>query len=193
MARLYTRTGDNGTTTLVGGIKINKSHPRLEAYGTIDELNSHLGLLLATMRQQSEHEERFHHDETIIERVQATLFNIGTYMATDIERTPIHPSANLNEEEIKTIEGEIDKAVTSTPENHCFVLPGGTIAAAQAHVCRTICRRAERRMVELADSTTIDYIYIRYVNRLSDYLYALARKLNFIENMEEKKWENPCE
>lgn len=192
MAKLYTRTGDKGFTTLVGGVKISKSHPRIEAYGTIDELNSHLGLLVAMMRQQGDHEEKCRYDAMVVERVQAILFNIGTYLATDVSQTPIYPSACLDEKEIGIIEREIDIAVAATPENHCFVLPGGSTIAAQAHVCRSVCRRAERRMIELADIVEIDFIYIRYINRLSDYLYALARKLNFIGNITEKKWENPC-
>lgn len=190
MSKLYTRTGDKGMTTLVGGIKISKSHARIEAYGTIDELNSQLGLLVAMMRQSRSHNEEA--DAIFIERVQSVLFNIGTYLATDISCTPIYPSARLNEEEITIIEGEIDNVVAAAPESHCFLLPGGSMSAAQAHVCRSVCRRAERRMVEMAEQVEMDYIYIRYVNRLSDYLYALAKKLNFIENVEEKKWENAC-
>lgn len=192
MTKLYTRTGDKGTTTLVGGIKISKSHPRIEAYGTIDELNSHLGLLVAMMRQEGENEGKCRYDAMVVERVQAILFNIGTYLATDTTQTPIYPSACLDEQEIGILEREIDIAVAATPENHSFVLPGGSTIAAQAHVCRSVCRRAERRMIELADIVEIDYLYIRYINRLSDYLYALARKLNFIGNITEKKWGNPC-
>lgn len=189
MTKLYTRTGDRGTTTLVGGIKIGKSHLRIEAYGTIDELNSHLGLLVALMRQ---YVSSYSDDAMFLERVQSVLFNVGTYLATDTTQTPIYPSAQLNEAEITVIEREIDQVVAATPESHCFLLPGGSVSASQAHVCRSVCRRAERRMVELAEQTEIDYKYIKYVNRLSDYLYALARKLNFIEHIDEKKWENAC-
>lgn len=192
MPKLYTRTGDNGTTSLVGGVRISKSHIRIEAYGTIDELNSQLGLLVAMMRQPGECQEKCRYDAMVVERVQSLLFNIGTYLATDVSQTPICPSACLDEKEIGIIEGEIDLAVSSTPENHCFVLPGGSVTAAQAHVCRSVCRRAERRMIELAETTEIDPLYVKYVNRLSDYLYALSRKLNFIEHIDEKKWENPC-
>jgi len=192
MTKLYTRTGDKGTTTLVGGVKISKSHPRIEAYGTIDELNSHLGLLVAMMSQQGESEEQCRYDAMVVERVQALLFNVGTYLATDVTQTPVYSSACLDAREIDIIEREIDLAVAATPENHCFVLPGGSLLAAQAHVCRSICRRAERRMIELAQIVELDYLYIRYINRLSDYLYALARKLNFIGNITEKKWGNPC-
>lgn len=189
MTKLYTRTGDKGTTTLVGGIKISKSHPRIEAYGTIDELNSHIGLLVALMRRDISTD---NDDAVFLERVQSVLFNVGTYLATDITQTPIYPSAQLNEAEIAIVEREIDRVVAATPENHCFVLPGGSVVASQAHVCRSVCRRAERRMVEFSEATPIDYLYVRYVNRLSDYLYALARKLNFIEHIDEKKWENAC-
>lgn len=192
MTKLYTRTGDKGSTTLVGGIKISKSHARIEAYGTIDELNSHIGMLVAMMRCNEKYAVDYSDYAMYLERIQALLFNIGTYLATDTSQTPIYPSAKLNEEEVALLESNIDKVVAATPENHCFVLPGGSIIAAQAHICRTVCRRAERRMVELAETVDILNIYIRYINRLSDYLYAVARKLNFIEHIDEKKWENPC-
>lgn len=185
ITRVYTKTGDGGTTSLVGGIRISKASARLEAYGTVDELSSHLGLLAATVGDG--------HERDVIERAQQTLFNVCSYLATDTTQTPVYASAKINPEETAFLEKEIDAIMGELPEKQGFVLPGGTVAAAQAHVCRAVCRRAERRMVALNEQVELDGDYMRYVNRLSDYLFVLAKKLNFVAGVTEKLWRKCCE
>lgn len=198
ITKVYTRTGDKGTTSLVGGIRIGKADIRLEAYGTVDELNSHLGLLAAHLSAgdknlpDSDKNHPDSDDRRTIEQIQSILFNIGTHLATDLSQTPLYPSARLPEDAITRLENEIDRALAMLPEAQGFVLPGGTIAAAQAHICRTVCRRAERRVVALAAEAEVGPEIQTYLNRLSDYLFVLAKKLNFMAGECEKIWHNPC-
>ncbi|MBQ7869980.1 MAG: cob(I)yrinic acid a,c-diamide adenosyltransferase [Prevotella sp.] len=191
ITKVYTRTGDKGTTSLVGGIRIGKADIRLEAYGTVDELNSHLGLLAAHLPAGDKNLPDGD-DRRTIEQIQSILFNIGTHLATDLSQTPLYPSARLPEDAITRLEDEIDHALAMLPEAQGFVLPGGTIAAAQAHICRTVCRRAERRVVALAAEAEVGPEIQTYLNRLSDYLFVLAKKLNFMAGESEKIWHNPC-
>lgn len=191
ITKVYTRTGDKGTTSLVGGIRIGKADIRLEAYGTVDELNSHLGLLAAHLPAGDKNLPDGD-DHRTIEQIQSILFNIGTHLATDLSRTPLYPSARLPEDAITRLEEEIDRTLAMLPEAQGFVLPGGTIAAAQAHICRTVCRRAERRVVALAAEAEVGPEIQTYLNRLSDYLFVLAKKLNFMAGESEKIWHNPC-
>ena len=200
LTRIYTRTGDKGMTSLVGGQRTSKASARLEAYGTMDELSSHLGLLAAYLSKEND---CIHINETL-ERIQCNIFNICTFLATDTGNTPIYPSARLAEAEVTKIEQQIDEVNESLPSLNSFVLPGGSIAAAECHVCRTVCRRAERRIITLyaeafpesEDNENEAHrqatIMLRYVNRLSDYLFVLSRKLNIIRNIEEKMWQNTC-
>ncbi len=192
ITKVYTKTGDNGTTSLVGGIRIGKADIRLEAYGTVDELNSHLGLLAALL-PADDNNLPDSDDRRTIEQIQSILFNVGTHLATDLSQTPLYPSARLPEGATKQLEEEIDRTLSLLPEAQGFVLPGGTPAAAQAHVCRTVCRRAERRVVALAAEAEVGLEIKTYLNRLSDYLFVLAKKLNFIAGESEKMWHNPCE
>lgn len=184
ITKVYTRTGDNGTTSLVGGIRIRKSDARLEAYGTVDELSANLGLLAAML---SEGEER-----SLIIRTQNNLFNVGTHLATDQSQTPLYPSAHLPEGETELLEQAIDQMNARLPEAQGFILPGGCQAAAQAHVCRTVCRRAERRIAALAETATISDEIQQYINRLSDFLFVLAKIINFNTGQEEILWKNAC-
>lgn len=186
ITKVYTKTGDKGTTSLVGGVRIKKSEMRLEAYGTVDELNASIGLLLAMMPGEGS-------DKAFLERVQCNLFNVGTHLATDQSCTPLYASAKLNAAEIELAEKEIDAALAGLPAADGFILPGGTPEAAQAHVCRTVCRRAERRVVALMEEAVVSPEIQQYMNRLSDYFYILAKKLNFIAGKSEKKWHNSCE
>jgi len=199
LTKIYTRTGDSGTTSLVGGERTPKDSPRIEAYGTIDELSSHLGLLNAFIKK----EPILNNDSDAIaiceriERIQNNLFNISTYLATDTATTPVYPSAEFNSSEIIALENDIDTYNQQLPTLDSFILPGGSIPAAQCHVCRTVCRRAERRIVTLISTlptktTVFNPDIVRYVNRISDYLFVLARKLNFLCNSEEKIWKNSC-
>ena len=184
ITKVYTRTGDNGTTSLVGGIRIRKSDARLEAYGTVDELSANLGLLAAML---PEGEER-----SLIIRTQSNLFNVGTHLATDQSQTPLYPSAHLPEGETELLEQAIDQMNARLPEAQGFILPGGCQAAAQAHVCRTVCRRAERRIAALAETATISDEIQQYINRLSDFLFVLAKIINFNTGQEEILWKNAC-
>lgn len=184
ITKVYTRTGDNGTTSLVGGIRIRKSDARLEAYGTVDELSANLGLLAAMLPKGEE--------RCLIIRTQNNLFNVGTHLATDQSKTPLYPSAHLPEGETELLEQAIDQMNARLPEAQGFILPGGCQAAAQAHVCRTVCRRAERRIAALAETATISDEIQQYINRLSDFLFVLAKIINFNTGQEEILWKNAC-
>ena len=182
--KVYTRTGDDGTTSLIGGVRVKKTNSRIEAYGTVDELSSQLGLLVSFMKDGD--------DKNLILRVQRNLFTVCSYLATDKTKTPLAPSYTLAPAEVRVLEEEIKAINTSVPQQNSFILPGGSHEAAIAHVCRTVCRRAERRIFFLAESTKIDPEVLQYMNRLSDYLFVLARKLNFIDGVREKTWDNSC-
>ena len=184
ITRVYTRTGDKGTTSLVGGVKISKSDVRIEAYGTVDELSAHLGLLAALLPEGD--------DRQNVIRVQNNLFNVCTHLATDQSQTPLYPSAHLADGETAFLESEIDRMMKLLPERQGFVLPGGTQVAAQAHVARTVCRRAERRIAALAEVAKVGVEMQQYVNRLSDYLFVLAKIINFNSGQAEIIWQNAC-
>ncbi len=185
ITKVYTRGGDGGQTSLVGGERVSKACARLEAYGTVDELSAHLGLLAALLPDGD--------DKATIQRIQNTLFNVCTHLATDQATTPLPPSARLPKGETQRLERLVDEAVALLPERQGFILSGGTPAAAQAHVCRTVCRRAERRICTLAQEATVSAEVLEYVNRLSDYLFVFAKKLNHLAGQREKTWQNVCE
>ena len=184
ITKVYTRTGDQGETSLVGGVRIKKSNIRLEAYGTVDELSAHLGMLVSMMKTGDERD--------FIIRIQNNLFNVCTHLATDQSQTPLYPSAHLAEGEIASIEQKIDSLMKQLPERQGFILPGGVPAACQAHICRTVCRRAERCIAALAEEAQIAPEMQQYVNRLSDYLFVLAKIINFNEGKSEIVWQNVC-
>lgn len=184
ITRVYTKTGDKGETSIVGGIRVKKSCERLEAYGTVDELSSQLGLL-ASLLPDGE-------DKSLIIRIQTNLFNVCTNLATDQSQTPLYDSAKMVDGEIELLEQEVDRIMKLLPERQGFILPGGCQAAAQAHVCRTVCRRAERRIVALSEVAQISPETLQYVNRLSDYLFVLAKKINFNAGVSEIVWQNVC-
>lgn len=184
ITKVYTRTGDKGMTSLVGGVRIKKSSTRLEAYGTVDELSAHLGLLAAMLPEGQE--------RASVIRIQNNLFNVCTHLATDQSQTPLYPSAHLAEGETEFLEQEVDRMMQLLPERQGFILPGGTQAAAQAHVARTVCRRAERRIAALAETCKVGDDIVRYVNRLSDYLFVLAKIINFNSGQPEIIWQNAC-
>lgn len=184
ITKVYTRTGDRGKTSIIGGIRVSKASERLEAYGTVDELSSHLGLLAAMLPEGD--------DRNIIIRIQNNLFNVCTNLATDQSKTPLYDSAKLADGEIELLEQEVDKMMQLLPERQGFILPGGTQVAAQAHVCRTVCRRAERRIVALSEVAQISPETQQYINRLSDYLFVLAKIINFNAGISEIIWQNVC-
>ena len=178
-SHLYTRTGDSGMTSLVGGQRVPKTHLRLEAYGTVDELNSQLGLLLTYLGDAS--------DRDVLLAVQNQLFVICSELATADEDLKARRSG-VTEDDVRWMETAIDAAEEGQPGWRGFILPGGTRGAAVAHVCRTVCRRAERRIHALAAEAEVNPLLLAYVNRLSDYLFALAKKINLKAGKEENFW-----
>ncbi|MBQ7495185.1 MAG: cob(I)yrinic acid a,c-diamide adenosyltransferase [Bacteroidaceae bacterium] len=184
MSHLYTRTGDTGMTSLVGGQRVPKTHIRLEAYGTVDELNSHLGLLLSYLNENTYATER----DTLL-RVQNLLFSIGSMLATDTRERDVRPGRYITQEDVEDMEHAIDAAEEGLPGWRGFILPGGSPGAAQAHICRTVCRRAERRIHALAAEADVDPLLLAYMNRLSDYLFVLARRINKTEAVEDIIWQ----
>lgn len=180
-SKLYTATGDNGTTSLVGGQRVPKNSTRLEAYGTIDEFSATLGLILSSPSCPPEIKQQ-------LLDIQDMLFNFGGYLATlpDPDTTPA--AWGLTQEHIEALERAIDTLDEKTPKVNAFVLPGGCMEAAYAHLARTVCRRAERRVLDLTAESYVDPALLRYLNRLSDYLFILARYLNFVSGTEEITW-----
>lgn len=187
---IYTKTGDKGMTSLVGGQRVSKTDLRLEAYGTVDELNSQLGLLLTEVGDASDH--------ALLNEVQNHLFVVGGYLATDQSTTQLRAQSVVTPAMIESLEKAVDEIDSSLPKLRAFVLPGGTKGASMAHVCRTVCRRAERRILALnnqlkeRNEAELDANVLSYMNRLSDFLFVLARKMNIIEGQDEIIWKNPC-
>jgi cob(I)alamin adenosyltransferase len=179
--KIYTKTGDTGSTSLIGGTKVPKSHLRIEAYGTVDELNSHIGLcrdLISDMKSR----------ETLLE-VQDRLFTIGSSLACDPVKEPKMRIPDLKETDITLLENEIDRMNESIAPMKFFILPGGHATISQLHVTRCVCRRAERCCVRLeSESLEVAAIIIKYLNRLSDYLFVLARYTGFQMNVAEISW-----
>ena len=167
---IYTKTGDDGSTSLVGGSRVSKDSVRVEAYGTVDELNSHVGLLAEMIRSRQAGQ------YAALKTVQHHLFTIQTLLATEDEALRQQLPA-LPEAEVEALEHHIDEINDHLPKLNRFVIAGGTLAGAQAHVCRTVCRRAERRVVTLAAQAPVEEVILRYLNRLSDYLFVLSRHL----------------
>ena len=178
---LYTRTGDDGTTSLVGGARSKKNSARLEAYGTIDELSSYLGAMASDIRADSELQGQ-------VKEIQNELFNIGAYLATQPAAGAQPECASLTPEKMSRLEGWIDALDEQTPKINAFVLPGGSELASKAHLARVVCRRAERRILDLADEEYVDPQVTAYINRLSDYLFIAARYINFMRGVNEVVW-----
>jgi cob(I)alamin adenosyltransferase len=178
--KIYTKTGDNGKTGLIGGTRVSKYDIRLEAYGTIDELNSNIGFL-ASFELKPETSE-------FLETIQHNLFVIGSYLATDNTKIAINKESVLSENAIFLIENQIDRIQAELPELREFILPGGNSEAGACHIARTIARRAERRIVEMSEVYMIDNQILTYVNRLSDYLFVLSRQLNIEKGVKEILW-----
>ena len=176
--KIYTKTGDDGTTGLFGGARLPKHHIRIEAYGTVDELNSVIGWLM-TLVTDSE-------TLNLLLIIQSRLFTVGSNLASDPGKDMITP--DLVEEDITMVEKSIDSMQAVLPELKHFILPGGSPSVSAAHLARTVCRRAERKCVALAYESTVEAIIILYLNRLSDYFFVLARWLGQQEGVEEIKW-----
>ncbi|MDY5827116.1 MAG: cob(I)yrinic acid a,c-diamide adenosyltransferase [Candidatus Limisoma sp.] len=180
---IYTATGDAGTTSLVGGKRVDKDDIRLEAYGTVDELNAHVGLLDNLHNVPSEMKD-------YIRVIQNKLFNIGAYLAT--ETAPGTPAPGLDAYDVKRIEEQIDFIDSELPPLRNFVLPGGSKISSRAHICRTVARRCERRVVTLSKICPIDKNVLTYLNRLSDYFFVLARFNNIHNQIDEIFWDKDC-
>lgn len=166
--KIYTKTGDRGTTSLIGGTKVFKNNIRIETYGTVDELNSHLGLVADLMPSE--------HQRDILKQVQNRLFVIGSSLACDPDKKTGMHIPDLNEEDISILEKEIDNMNDALPVMKNFILPGGNAAVSSTHIARCVCRRTERLCVNMQQQNIfIEPIIIKYLNRLSDYLFVLAR------------------
>lgn len=185
---VYTRTGDAGQTSLIGGTRVSKTDLRLEAYGTVDELNAQLGLLLTYLTDADKAAADRTADVQLLLGVQSCLFTVGAALATDSTKMAPRPTAIVTPEMVSELEQAIDRIDSQLPPLRLFILPGGGRAAAVAHVCRTVCRRAERRILALAQQAEVAPELLAYVNRLSDYLFVLSRKLNVDEKKEEIIW-----
>ena len=180
---VYTRTGDAGTTSLVGGERAPKNSSRLEAYGTVDELNSHIGLVAAHTSHADVNE--------MLTWIQHRLFDIGSYLACNPDGNFLL-SPGIDDVSVAKLEKMIDDLDSRLPAIKEFVLPGGTVAAAEAHVTRTVCRRAERRILNLAQESRVESIVLRFINRLSDFLFVLARFNNIGNGVDEIFWQKDC-
>jgi cob(I)alamin adenosyltransferase len=179
--RVYTRRGDEGMTSLVGGQRVKKDHPRIECYGTVDELNSFVGLALESVRQHAQLEPL----AKILKRVQHELFNAGSILATPPEE--VHPrQPRVTGVETDQLEQEIDWMNEELPELRSFVLPGGSRVNAEMHICRTVCRRAERLCAAMEGG---DHDTLKYLNRLSDAFFVWSRWVNHRLGIEETLWE----
>ncbi|MDA3844691.1 MAG: cob(I)yrinic acid a,c-diamide adenosyltransferase [Candidatus Kapabacteria bacterium] len=178
--KIYTKTGDKGKTALFGGKRVSKASVRVDSYGTIDELNSHIGLVIA-----HELSEDVRGDLT---KLSSLLFNLGADLATPHDPPPKNPAVRMQEEHITWLEQLIDKYYENLPQETFFTLPGGCVAAANLHIARTICRRAERIITELAATEEINNQAVIFVNRLSDYLFCAAKKVNADSGAKELPW-----
>lgn len=181
--KIYTKGGDKGETSLLGGTRVPKYHDRIEAYGTLDELNSYVGLIRDQQIDQ--------HYKDILFDIQNKLFIAESHLASDKQEN-IKQLPKLNTENITLLEKEIDKMDEEIPPLKSFILPGGHTVVSYCHIARTICRRAERVVIKLGNQHEIDPVIVKYLNRLSDYLFVLARKIAKDFNIEESLW-NPYE
>lgn len=178
--KIYTKTGDKGKTSLIGGTRVPKSHLRIESYGTVDELNSYIGLL----GDQSVNTAR----RSILKEIQDRLFTIGSSLASDPAKSKMK-IPDLLEEDITLLEKEIDKMNEVLPELRAFVLPGGHQSISFGHLARTVCRRAERTVIALQDIDFVAELVVQYLNRLSDYLFTLCRMMHQELDIAETPWQ----
>lgn len=177
--KIYTKTGDKGSTSLLSGKRVPKFNERINAYGTVDELNSHIGLLRSY--DIPEESKRF------LISIQNLLFTIGSNLADDSKDNKFNLPQITNDHIIK-IEKEIDRLDEELAPLSSFILPGGNLTVAQSHICRTVCRRSEREIVTLSESVNVDVLIIQFLNRLSDYFFTLSRSLSHHFNIEQTPW-----
>jgi len=177
--KIYTKTGDKGKTSLIGGTRVPKYHLRIETYGTVDELNSYIGLIRCQDIED--------HHQVILKEIQDRLFTVGASLAADPEKSQMK-IPDLHDSDIDLLEREMDAMNELLPALKHFVLPGGNTVVSYCHLARCVCRRAERLSVALTENSFVDERIIVYLNRLSDYLFVLARKLNMDFKAEESIW-----
>lgn len=179
--KIYTKTGDAGKTSLIGGTKVPKSHLRIETYGTTDELNSYIGLVGDMITDVQ--------SKTVLKEIQDRLFTIGSSLACDPDKEPLMKMPDLKETDVELLEKEIDTMNEVLPPMKFFVLPGGHPAVSTTHVARCVCRRAERLCVNMQEHELfVDPLVIKYINRLSDYLFVLSRYIAHLLGVEEVAW-----
>jgi cob(I)alamin adenosyltransferase len=178
--KIYTRTGDKGNTSLIGGKQVSKAHIRIEAYGIIDELIAHIGMLHDMVEKDSVCE--------FLRDIQGNLMNCAALLASDNENSDVRLS-EITDSEIAKLENAMDEIEASIPPLHSFILPGGNITSSQCHITRTVCRRAERQIVRLAVDHFVPDNIIKYMNRLSDFLFMLARNILREANKQDILWE----
>ncbi len=177
--KIYTKTGDDGFTSLIGGTRVPKYHLRIESYGTVDELNSYIGLIRS--------QEIDGKDNLILKEIQDRLFTIGALLAADPEKSKMK-TPDLHLQDVELLEQEMDRIEAILPPLKHFILPGGSNAISFCHLARCVCRRAERITIELSENSFVDEKVKIYLNRLSDYLFMLARKIGFDQNTAENIW-----
>lgn len=179
--KIYTKTGDLGTTSLIGGTKVPKSHIRIDTYGTVDELNSWIGVVSDYTPDEQ--------IKAVLKEIQDRLFTVGSSLACDPEKEPLMKIPDLKESDIEFLEQQIDQMNTQLPAMKFFVLPGGHLAISQSHVARCVCRRAERCCVNMQEQDIfVEPLVIKYLNRLSDYLFVLSRYLGHKMGVAEIPW-----
>jgi cob(I)alamin adenosyltransferase len=179
--KIYTKTGDLGTTSLIGGTKVSKSNIRIETYGTIDELNSYIGLVSDHCNDE--------HSKIILKEIQDRLFTIGSSLACDPDKEQKLNIPDLKEIDVELLEKEIDSMNEKLPEMKHFILPGGHMSVSTTHIARCVCRRAERWCVNMQDQNIfVEPLIIKYLNRLSDYLFILARYIGHLLQVSEIAW-----
>lgn len=177
--KIYTKKGDTGTTQLIGGTRVSKNHIRIDAYGTMDELNSYIGFTSDFIKDE--------HSKFILKEIQDRIFTIGSSLASDPQKSKMK-IPDLKTEDITLLENEIDKMNETLPDMKSFILPGGTQGNSVCHIARCVCRRGERLVVALSEIEETEPIILQYLNRLSDYLFVLSRKISKDENAEEIPW-----
>lgn len=179
--RIYTKTGDQGLTQLIGGTKVPKSHLRIESYGTVDELNANIGMACDMLEDL--------HGKVMLREVQDRLFTIGSSLACDPEKEPALRIPDLKEEDVVLLEKEIDRMEQELPAMKSFILPGGHTTVSFLHICRCVCRRTERLCVLMQENDmAVEPLVIKYLNRLSDYLFVLSRYVAMQLNAPELPW-----
>jgi len=179
--KIYTRKGDKGTTQLIGGTRVSKAHIRIDAYGTVDELNSCMGIVVEYITDQVLHK--------YLLQIQSDLFNLGALLAADPDKNTL-PLPKITDQEVSEIEQWIDRLQAQLPELKNFILPGGNIGSAHCHVARCVCRRAERCVVQLGEHFPIEEVWLHYLNRLSDFLFVVARFISKVHGSEELLWKS---